>query len=194
MTVIFKEKMKIPANVVDELITGVGSDIRQVLNMLSTWKLHNDTMDYEEGKMLCAGNLFWLSLTDVCRSAKANEKYAVMTPFNIIQKILGPYMFSATSRDTLNDKIELYFHDYSFVPLFIQVGTSGFRRSVYSFVPTGELSENESIARTRHRRIEKGSEAIEAYGEGVRVDIRWRPCRQSHSWVHAVAHFPVSSF
>jgi len=63
-------------------------------------------MDYEEGKTL----------------AKANEKYAVMTPFNVIQKILGPYMFSATSRDTLNDKIELYFHDYSFVPLFIQVG------------------------------------------------------------------------
>ncbi|KAI9466675.1 replication factor RFC1 C terminal domain-containing protein [Lactarius psammicola] len=104
MTIVFKEKMQIPANVIDELITGVGSDIRQVLNMLSTWKLHNETMDFEEGKML----------------AKANEKYSVMTPFNIIQKILGPYMFSATSRDTLNDKIELYFHDYSFVPLFIQ--------------------------------------------------------------------------
>ncbi|KAI0002914.1 DNA replication factor C large subunit [Russula compacta] len=98
------EKMQIPANVVDELITGVGSDVRQVLNMLSTWKLHNDSMDYEEGKTL----------------AKTNEKYSVLTPFNVVQKILGPYMFSATSRDTLNDKIELYFHDYSFVPLFIQ--------------------------------------------------------------------------
>ncbi len=52
MTIVFKEKMQIPANVIDELITGVGSDIRQVLNMLSTWKLHNDTMDYEEGKTL----------------------------------------------------------------------------------------------------------------------------------------------
>jgi replication factor C subunit 1 len=52
MTIIFKEKMQIPANVIDELVTGVGSDIRQVLNMLSTWKLHNDTMDYEEGKIL----------------------------------------------------------------------------------------------------------------------------------------------
>jgi replication factor C subunit 1 len=56
----------------------------------------------------------------VYRSAKANEKYTVLTPFNVIQKILGPYMFSATSHHTLNDKIELYFHDYSFVPLFIQ--------------------------------------------------------------------------
>jgi len=52
MTIVFKEKMQIPANVINELITGVGSDIRQVLNMLSTWKLHNDTMDYEEGKLL----------------------------------------------------------------------------------------------------------------------------------------------
>ena len=54
MTIVFKENMRIPANVVDELITGVGSDIRQVLNMLSTWKLDNDSMDYEQGKMLCA--------------------------------------------------------------------------------------------------------------------------------------------
>lgn len=50
-----------------------------------------------------------------------NEKYAVMTPFNIIQKMLGPYMFGPTSRETLGDKMELYFQDYSFVPLFIQV-------------------------------------------------------------------------
>ena len=52
MTIIFKENMQIPANVIDELITGVGSDIRQVLNMLSTWKLYNNTMDYDEGKKL----------------------------------------------------------------------------------------------------------------------------------------------
>jgi len=55
-------------------------------------------------------------------NAKANEKYTILTPFNIIQKVLGPYMFSAMSHDTLNDKIELYFHDYSFILLFIQVG------------------------------------------------------------------------
>ena len=123
MTIIFKENMQIPANVVDELITGVGSDIRQVLNMLSTWKLHNDTMGFDEGKKLYATFIcLYFGLTHMLCSAKANEKYSVLTPFNIIQKILGPYMFSATSRDTLNDKIELYFHDYSFVPLFIQVG------------------------------------------------------------------------
>lgn len=50
-----------------------------------------------------------------------NEKYTVMTPFDITYKMLGPYMFSATSRETLGDKMELYFHDPSFVPLFMQV-------------------------------------------------------------------------
>jgi hypothetical protein len=74
MTIVFKENMRIPANVVDELITGVGSDIRQVLNMLSTWKLHNDSMDYEEGKMLCAQfpAFIWGSLT--CIAARRPAK------------------------------------------------------------------------------------------------------------------------
>lgn len=47
-----REKMKIPVNVIDQLITGAQSDIRQVLNMLSTWKLSSDTMDFDEGKNL----------------------------------------------------------------------------------------------------------------------------------------------
>ena|SRR5882762_7232510 len=53
-----------------------------------------------------------------------NEKFSIMTPFDIINKMLGPYMFSNTSREMLGDKMELYFHDHSFVPLFIQVGYS----------------------------------------------------------------------
>jgi replication factor C subunit 1 len=53
-----------------------------------------------------------------------NEKYAIMTPFDITSKILGPYLFSSTARETLNEKMELYFQDHSFVPLFIQVGTN----------------------------------------------------------------------
>ncbi|KAI0820704.1 replication factor RFC1 C terminal domain-containing protein [Trametes gibbosa] len=104
LSIAFKEKMKIPANVIDQLVQGAQSDIRQVLNMLSTWKLSSSTMDFDEGKSL----------------AKMNEKYSVMTPFGVINKMLGPQMFSPTSRETLGDKIELYFHDPSFVPLFIQ--------------------------------------------------------------------------
>ena len=32
---------------------GANSDIRQVLNMLSTFKLGKDVMDFDEGKELC---------------------------------------------------------------------------------------------------------------------------------------------
>lgn len=49
--------MKIPANVVDQLVTGVNSDIRQVLNMLSTWKLSSSLMDFDEAKSLCVSLL-----------------------------------------------------------------------------------------------------------------------------------------
>jgi replication factor C subunit 1 len=45
--------MSIQANVIDQLVAGAQSDIRQVLNMLSTWKLSNDSMDFDEGKSLC---------------------------------------------------------------------------------------------------------------------------------------------
>jgi replication factor C subunit 1 len=74
MTVAFKEKMQIPANVVDELVTGVGSDIRQVLNMLSTWKLHNDTMDYEEGKTLYASLPTLIRAHLICIAAQRPTK------------------------------------------------------------------------------------------------------------------------
>lgn len=41
----------------DQLVNGAQSDIRQVLNMLSTWKLSSSTMDFDEGKNLYV--LFW---------------------------------------------------------------------------------------------------------------------------------------
>ncbi|KAI0075412.1 DNA replication factor C, large subunit [Panus rudis PR-1116 ss-1] len=104
LSIAYKEKLKIPANVVDQLVAGAQSDIRQVLNMLSTWKLSSDSINFDEGKAL----------------AKTNEKGTIMTPFDLTHKILGPYLFSATSRESLNDKMELYFHDHAFMPLFIQ--------------------------------------------------------------------------
>lgn len=44
--------MKIPANVIDQLIAGAQSDIRQVLNMLSTVKLSSNSLSFDEGKEL----------------------------------------------------------------------------------------------------------------------------------------------
>ncbi|KAJ3873504.1 replication factor RFC1 C terminal domain-containing protein [Lentinula edodes] len=104
LSIAYREKMKIPANVIDQLIAGAQSDIRQVLNILSTVKLRSDSLTFDEGKEL----------------SKMNEKYTIMSPFDLTSKILGPYLFSHTARETLGDKMELYFQDHSFIPLFIQ--------------------------------------------------------------------------
>ncbi len=75
-----------------------------------------------------------------------NEKYTVMTPFDVTHKMLGPYLFSATARETLNEKVELYFHDPSFMPLFIQVEFMAPKATFQYLIPahlsTGELSQD----------------------------------------------------
>jgi replication factor C subunit 1 len=44
--------MKISPTVIDELVRGANSDIRLVLNMLSTYKLNKTEMDFDQGKEL----------------------------------------------------------------------------------------------------------------------------------------------
>jgi replication factor C subunit 1 len=47
-----REKLNIPTNVLEQLIIGAQSDIRQVLNMISTWKLSRNDMSFDESKTL----------------------------------------------------------------------------------------------------------------------------------------------
>ena len=110
-----------------------------------------------------------------------NEKYSVMTPFNVTQKILGPYMFSPTARETLGDKMELYFHDYSFVPLFIQVRLFLFHPSRHptskrSSVTIGKLLENTTCACPEREWASTSPETLVAYGPSFEFNIRRRPC------------------
>lgn len=148
--------MKIPANVIDQLITGAQSDIRQVLNMLSTWRLSSDTMDFDQSKSLLA--IFFNSTYRALRwplfysRAKMNEKYSIMSPFDITSKILGPYLFSSTARESLGDKMELYFQDHSFMPLFIQVWFSPSCTEPAYHSRAGKLPEDSTGEATKPRR------------------------------------------
>jgi replication factor C subunit 1 len=49
-TISFREKIDLPANVIDQLVEGTQSDIRQILNILATWKLSHSSMNFDEGK------------------------------------------------------------------------------------------------------------------------------------------------
>ncbi|GJJ70064.1 replication factor C subunit 1 [Entomortierella parvispora] len=101
LTILHREGRKVPANVLDKLVSGSQSDIRQVLNMLSTWSLTKDTMDYDEGTAL----------------SKASEKYVAMNPFQIAEQLLVESNYRALS---LGDKFDAYFNDYQLAPLMIQ--------------------------------------------------------------------------
>ncbi|ATY63310.1 DNA replication factor C subunit [Cordyceps militaris] len=104
MTICHREGLKLPPPVVDALIEGSNKDIRQIINMISTAKLDQTSMDFNQGKAM----------------TKAWEKHVVLKPWDICQKMLGGGLFAPASKATLNDKIELYFNDHDFSFLMIQ--------------------------------------------------------------------------
>ncbi|KAI1136697.1 replication factor RFC1 C terminal domain-containing protein [Hypoxylon sp. FL0543] len=104
MTICHREGLKLSPQVLDALIEGSNRDIRQIINMLSTVKLDQSSMDYDQSKNM----------------SKAWEKSIVLKPWDICQKMLGGGLFSPASKATLNDKIELYFNDHEFSYLMIQ--------------------------------------------------------------------------
>ncbi|KAG0336326.1 hypothetical protein BG004_008105 [Podila humilis] len=101
MSILHREGRPIPANVLDKLVTGSQSDIRQVLNMLSTWALTKTSMDYDEGTAL----------------SKASEKYVALNVFQIAEQLLQESNYRGLS---FADKFDVYFNDYQLAPLMIQ--------------------------------------------------------------------------
>jgi replication factor C subunit 1 len=51
-SIAFREGLKLPANVIDQLVEGTRADIRQIINMLSTYKTTATTMSFDESKNL----------------------------------------------------------------------------------------------------------------------------------------------
>lgn len=89
----------------DQLVAAAQSDIRLVINMLSTWALDKKrSMDFEEGKQL----------------GSANVKPGMHTPFSLYSALSAPGLWASTSKKTLNDKTDYYFQDHPFMPLMVQ--------------------------------------------------------------------------
>lgn len=103
-TILFREGMRLPPQIMNALIEGCNGDIRQIINMISTLKLDNKDLDFSDTKAM----------------SKAWEKHVILKPWDIVSKILRPQMFSASSTATLNDKTELYFNDHEFSYLMLQ--------------------------------------------------------------------------
>nr|DBA29243.1 TPA: hypothetical protein GDO54_009487 [Pyxicephalus adspersus] len=102
MSVAFKEGLKIPPPAMNEIILGANQDIRQVLHNLSMWSASNKALTYDEAKS----------------NANNAKKDIKIGPFDVVRKVFGSD--GDNSHMTLIDKLDLFFHDYSMAPLFVQ--------------------------------------------------------------------------
>ncbi|KAI8120769.1 Replication factor C subunit 1 [Lucilia cuprina] len=104
MSICAKENIKLDSGKIDEIIAATNNDIRQSINhisLLSAGKDLNLASDKESTKY----------------GEKTAEKDLKMGPWEVVRKV-----FSADEHKTMsfNDKCDLFFHDYSLSPLFVQ--------------------------------------------------------------------------
>lgn len=98
MSICFKEKFKLTAGALDEIISATNNDIRQTINHLTLMST-NDSITLSQTKQ---------------DTAKKDMK---MGPWDVVRKV-----FSAEEHKTMSifDKSDLFFNDYSLGPLFVQ--------------------------------------------------------------------------
>ncbi|XP_045406496.1 replication factor C subunit 1 isoform X2 [Lemur catta] len=102
MSIAFKEGLKIPPPAMNEIILGANQDIRQVLHNLSMWCAGNKALTYDQAK------------ADSHRAKKDIK----LGPFDVARRVFAAG--EETAHMSLMDKSDLFFHDYSIAPLFVQ--------------------------------------------------------------------------
>ncbi|XP_013373524.1 PREDICTED: replication factor C subunit 1 isoform X2 [Chinchilla lanigera] len=102
MSIAFKEGLKIPPPAMNEIILGANQDIRQVLHNLSMWCARSKALTYDQAK------------ADSVRAKKDIK----LGPFDVARKVFAAG--EETAHMSLMDKSDLFFHDYSIAPLFVQ--------------------------------------------------------------------------
>ncbi|KAK2742791.1 hypothetical protein FQN57_005082, partial [Myotisia sp. PD_48] len=165
-TICYREGLKISPQVLDGLIEGTHADIRQVINMLSTIKLGDSGLDYDQSKEM----------------SKAWEKHVILKPWDIAGKILSAQMFSPSSKATLNDKTELYFHDHEFSYLMLQE----------NYLKTNPIIASSYTGQERHLKLlELADKAAESISDGDLVDRMIHGSQQQWSLMptHSVFSF-----
>lgn len=163
-TIAFREGLKMPPNVINALIEGSGADIRQVVNMISTAKLDERNLSFEDSKDM----------------SKAWQKHIILKPWDMVGKILGGGLFNPSANSTLNDKAELYFNDHEFAPLMLQenyLGTNPQRSNQHN----GKMK--------RLSELDLVSKAADSISDGDLVDRMIHGSQQQWSLMPAHAIF-----
>ncbi|CAH1774477.1 unnamed protein product [Owenia fusiformis] len=101
MTIAYREKLKIPPPAMNEVIEASNHDVRQVLHNLEMWSAKEKALSNEQIKS----------------DAKKAQKDLKLGPFEVCRKVFSNQDHQSMS---LNDKSDLFFHDYNIAPLFVQ--------------------------------------------------------------------------
>lgn len=147
MSVAFKEGLKIPPPAMNEIILSANQDIRQVLHNLSMWTAGEKNLTYEQAK----------------KDSKSAKKDFKLGPFDVCRKVFVGG--EETAGMTINDKSDLYFHDYNIAPLFVQENYI----HVIPFAAKGNVGRHLSLL----------ARAADSLCDGDRVD---RCIRENQSW------------
>ncbi|KAG5437507.1 hypothetical protein PCANB_000935 [Pneumocystis canis] len=139
MSIAYREGLKLEPHAIDQLTQYTHGDIRQIINILFSWKLTQNFMNIDDGS----------------NAAKVAEKDIVMKPWDIVGKFLNGGIFKHTSKVTLNDKIEFYFNDHELSHLMLQENYLKTQPDTLNSIINSKQKNYEHL-----KLIEKASEAI----------------------------------
>ena len=157
-----REQLELKPNVIGELVAATSCDIRQMLNLLSTYKLNASVMTFDDSKKLGV------------------IKNVTMTPFDVTSKLFNRDSFRSAS---LGDKIELYFQDFSIIPLMIQ---ENYIKMNPAFAVESRLTGKKAVA----KHLELLGLAAESISFG---DVLESVQRQENSWSLLPVHAAIST-
>lgn len=168
MTIAFKEGMKLSQGVSDQLVAASQSDIRQIINILSTWKLSSSTMSFDESQKLYA--LLFAAFACVkavlthlpAYSADQRDPNALATPFVLMDRLFGPQAWSQTKPTRIQDKLEIYFSDFDLLPLWVQ---ENYLKHKYN-----RANNLSNPKQTAYKKMEITAKAADAISDGDLVD------------------------
>ncbi|KAI7908090.1 replication factor RFC1 C terminal domain-containing protein [Cokeromyces recurvatus] len=162
LSIAFKEGLKIQPNAVDELVSLTQNDIRQIINILSTYRLKESDMTYDQAKAV----------------GKNNQKYSILNLFDIPIELLSSSNWRSKS---LNEKYDIYFHEYSLSHLMMF-------ENYLKCVPEKAASRTGNATETDCNHMDLIAKAANAMADGDLVDTMIHGTVQHYSLmpVHSI--------
>ncbi|XP_039293527.1 replication factor C subunit 1 isoform X2 [Nilaparvata lugens] len=137
MSICYKEGLKIAPDKLNDIIKSTDQDIRLILNHLSVLAANKDSQ------------------------LPNSEKFVKLGPWDVLRKVFSE---EDLKKMTFNEKSDLFFHDYSIAPLFVQ-------ENYLNVVPHAKLNKKE--------KMDVFAKAAESLCNGDLVD---RTIRSRNAW------------